>query len=151
MNRSRDEIRAESIRGSVRRQVRVYVAAPFEDAGIVRAVHDRLRSLGIEPCSTWAESARGIEDFSAFTPARLRSLAEQNDRDVAEARAVLVMARPGAGGEMFAEARLALAMSIPVVWLGRRTLSAWRAGVTRAEDLDDAISTLLLLTMGPTT
>ncbi len=121
----------------------IYVAAPYEDAGYVREhVHERLRALGFEPTSRWAETARGPEDFARFSADELRVIAEGNDLDVAGSKAVLVLARAGAGGEMFAEARLALAMGIPCIWVGRRTLSAWRLGVVRAADLDEALEIL---------
>ncbi len=121
---------------------RVYVAAPFQDARSVFEVHESLRELRLEPSSSWVALALvvGAEDFSRFTPERLRELAETNDLDVASSKAMLVLAREGVGGEMFAEARLALMMGIPVVWLGRRTLSAWRLGVVRAESLDEALA-----------
>lgn len=125
---------------------RVYVCAPFEDAGHVREhVHERLRTFGLEPSSRWAETARGAEDFAAFTPYALRAIAEANDLDLGNSQAALVLAREGTGGEMFAEARLALVMGIPVVWVGRRTLSAWRDGVVLVDDLDEAITVLRML------
>lgn len=125
------------------RAPRVYVCAPFEDAGHVRdVVHPRLLAFGLEPSSRWVEGARGVENQAAFTPHALRALAEANDLDLGNSHAVLVIARELAGGEMFAEARFALVMGLPVVWIGRRILSAWRDGVVRVEDLDEAISVL---------
>lgn len=120
-----------------------YVAAPYEDAAFIRIVHERLQQHDIQPTSRWAESARGADDFAAMTPAALRSAAADNDADLRGSDAVLVIARSGAGGEMFAEARLGLEWGKPVVWTGRLTLSAFRSGVVRAVDLDDAISVLL--------
>lgn len=123
--------------------MRIYVAAPYEDAAHVRGLHERLRSLGLEPTSHWAENAAGPENFASFTPMQLRAIAESNDTDVISSTAVLVLARAGAGGEMFAEARLALFLAKPVYWVGRRTLSSWREGVVRCEDLDDALARLV--------
>lgn len=113
----------------------VYVAAPYADAAFVReAIHPALRARGLTCASLWAESARGPEDFAALTPVALADAARWNDRDVINADVLLVLARDGAGGEMFGEARYALALGIPVVWHGRRTLSAWRPGVHRVDE-----------------
>jgi hypothetical protein len=121
-----------------------YVAAPYGDSTFVREhVHERLRSFGVEPTSRWAEDARGPEDFSRLLPAELRAAAEGNDRDIERSDALLAIARHGAGGEMFSEIRFGLTLGLPVVWVGRRTLSAWRAGVMLVEDLDEAIEVLL--------
>lgn len=121
---------------------RVYVAAPYEDAEQVRGIHKLLREAGLEMTSRWAEQATGAEDFSTFKPWELACLARANDADLLSSHAVLVMARKGAGGEMFAEARIAIHVGIPVFWFGRKTLSAWRPGVTQCESLDDVIGRL---------
>lgn len=120
----------------------VYVAAPFSDAGVVRVVHDRLGTLGIVPTSRWVDQASGAEDFARFEPSRLRAIAAQNDADLRGSDALLVLARAGAGGEMFAEARVGLDWGKAVVWVGRRILSAWRSGVVLVEDVDDAFPVL---------
>lgn len=121
----------------------VYVAAPFEDAALVRSIHDRLESIDMSPTSRWALSATSAEDFAKFTPSQLRGLAQQNDSDLRGSDVALVVARAGAGGEMFAEARMALEWGKPVVWVGRWILSAWRRGVVRAGDIDGAFETLI--------
>lgn len=123
----------------------VYVAAPFEDAGIVRMVHERFASLGLTPTAKWADHADGKEDFARFEPARLRAFAHQNDKDLRDSDVVLVIARAGAGGEMFAEARLAIEWGKAVVWVGRRILSAWRHGVVSADSIDDAVDLLVAM------
>ena len=117
----------------------VYVAAPFSDADIVRSVHARLADIGIFAASSWAEHAIGREDFSKYTPDELRRFAAVNDADLRLADVCLVLARYGAGAEMFAEARLAIEWGKPVVWVGRRTLSSWRDGVTYCETLEEAL------------
>lgn len=125
--------------------MKIFVAAPYADAAFVRdVVHPRLAAFGLEPVSRWADNARGPEDFSRHSPEVLRAEAERNDADIMRCEALLLIARHGAGGESFAEARIALAWGRPVVWCGQRlTLSAWRAGVTRVSDLDDAVAALL--------
>ena len=120
----------------------VYCAAPYEDAQLVRQVHGRLRLMGATVTSRWAEEAIGAEDFAKFTPSVLQAIAEANDADVAAANLVIVLARPGAGGEMFAECRYALTMRTPVYWTGRLTLSAWREGVTRFGSLEELLASV---------
>ena len=120
----------------------VYCAAPYEDAQLVRQVHGRLRLMGATVTSRWAEEAIGAEDFAKFTPSVLQAIAEANDADVAAANLVIVLARPGAGGEMFAECRYALTMRKPVYWTGRLTLSAWREGVTRFGSLEELLASV---------
>lgn len=121
----------------------VYVAAPYADAPLVREVHQLLSDAGITPTSTWAKDATpGPENQSAFTPEQLRAFAENNDADVLRADAVLVLAREGAGGEMFAEVARAQLWGKAVFWVGRRTLSAWRAGVQQCWSVGDALVAL---------
>lgn len=123
----------------------VYVAAPYADAERVRRVHKLLIAIGCAFTSRWAEQASGPEDFASLTPEELANTASCNDTDVLRAGVALVLARPGLGGEMFAEARLAYDSGRRVLWVGRKTLSAWRPGVERFESFEDALSRLLEL------
>lgn len=126
--------------------IRVYVAGPYSSASFIREhVHERLRQLRMEPTSRWADDAHGAEDFSKFSPERLREFGLSNDADVARADALLLVDLAGMGRETYAEMRLALILGKPVIWLGRHALSAYRDGVTRAEDLDEALSFLVAL------
>jgi len=124
--------------------LRCYVAAPFGDAPFVREVHACLRLLGIEPTSSWAEHADGSpEQLDDMPIAEVRALAERNDHALATSDVVLVLPREGAGREMYAEARLAIAIGLPVVWVaGPRPLSAYREGVVRVETLAEAFQDL---------
>lgn len=124
--------------------LRCYVAAPFGDAPFVREVHACLRLLGLEPTSSWAEHADGSpEQLDTMPLEEVRALAERNDHALATSDVVLVLPREGAGREMYAEARLAIAIGLPVVWVGGpRPLSAYREGVIRVESLTDAFRTL---------
>lgn len=119
---------------------RVYVAAPYADSVFVRSVHKVLRAEAFEPTSRWAETASAVEPL--LTDEAMRAAALANDDDLYRSHAVLVLAREGTGGEMFAEARIAIATGIPVVWAGRRILSAYRAGVTRCDDIHEALRAL---------
>ncbi len=129
--------------------MRIYVAAPYDDAELVRGVHARLRAMGCTPTSQWASKATAPEDFGSMTPEEISAVAKGNDRDVLSSEMVLVIARAGAGGEMFAEARFASCHSVPIVWVGRLTLSAWRKGVTRCADLEEGMKAIRLLVGGP--
>jgi hypothetical protein len=121
--------------------IRVYVAAPYADAPRVRALHHELRDAGFEPTSRWAEAADGPETLDVLSLADVRALARANDDDLLRAHFLVVLARDGAGGEMFAETRLALDSGIAVVWVGsRRPLTAYREGVVRVQDITQALS-----------
>lgn len=127
------------------RALRCYVAAPFEDAPLVRDVHARLVMLGMQPTSEWAETPAATgerENLRELTIHELAYLAGRNDGAVMTSDAVLVLARDGVGGEMFAEARLAYALGSALVWVGRTTLSAYRPDVVRVSSLDEAFLAL---------
>jgi transcriptional regulator with XRE-family HTH domain len=118
----------------------VYVAAPYADAPAVRTLHAELRRAGLLPVSRWAVGADGPEALDALPVSAVRALARQNDRDLLSAHMVIALARDGAGGEMFAEVRLALDSGIPVLWVGtRRPLTAYREGVARVLATSDAV------------
>ncbi len=127
----------------MKRDFHVYVAAPYADAALVRDVHSRLGEYDVGYTSQWAVRADGPEDISRYTVEARRNEAYANDAAVKACDVCLVLAREGAGGEMFAEARLAQEWEKPIVWVGRRTLSAWREGVIRVEDLDQAIERII--------
>ncbi len=121
--------------------VRGYVAGPYADAPRVRQLHAELRALGIRPVSRWAEEATGPEALEELSLSAVRAIARRNDDDLLNAHFAIVLARDGAGGEMFAEVRLALDSGIPVVWVGkRRPLTAYREGVVRVASVFDALS-----------
>lgn len=122
----------------------VYVAAPFEDVHVVRDLHERMHALGLVPTARWVEGVNGVENQARFTAAELRAFAERNDHDLARSHALIVLARAGGGGEMFAEMTRALILGLRVYYVGRRRiLSAWRKGVVLCEDVDDALAQLL--------
>lgn len=120
----------------------VYVASPYANAGFVRTVHEMLCEQGFHVTSTWAEQAQGEESTSI---AQLRADAARNDRDIAEADAVLVIDFNRTGRETYAEMRLALTYRRPVIFIGKPMLSAWRDGVVRVSGLDDALPILVAM------
>ena len=118
----------------------LYVAAPFERAPEVRDLHALARPLGLTAVSFWAEEAHGPENLRALPRDVARALGRKNDRDLLSAHLVVALASYGAGGEMFAEVRLALAHRIPVLWVGaRRPLSAYREGVLRVSSVAEGV------------
>jgi hypothetical protein len=120
--------------------LRVYLAAPFADATNVRELDAKVDAIGVTVTSTWAHGASGAEDLESLSVAEVRQIAAVNDRDLLEADLLVALARDGAGGEMFAEVRLALAHRIPILWIGtRRPLSAYRDGVLRVPNLAEGM------------
>lgn len=123
--------------------LRAFVAAPYQDSRLVRETHLRLCAVGIAPTSTWAETAPDApENLSRFSDAEKLQICDDNDRDIERADVLLLLAREDAGRECFAEARFALTLGMPVVWVGFRTSGAWRRGVCRAPSYDHALEML---------
>jgi len=120
----------------------IYVAAPFERAAYVKQIHDMLTKLDFGFTSTWVEaSTGGAEPFKGEEAMRLA--AESNDTCVLDADALLVLAYPGQGAEMFCEMSLALQHKKPVFYVGQRiVLSAYRSGVMRFPSLLEAVRAL---------
>jgi hypothetical protein len=116
---------------------RIYVCAPFDDRVYVRSVHAQLVESGLKPMSTWANASED-ENWSDEEAVRLATF--ENTSQMATSDAMLVIARPGAGGEMFAEIARAQTWGKPIFWVGRRILSAFRPGVFRLGDCDDHAS-----------
>jgi len=107
--------------------VKVYIAAPYGEAIFVRTeVFSMLRAAGLEPVATWAVEANG-EQENLLTISReiLRSRWIRNRSDLTRSDAVLVIARDGCGGEMFAEIEQARFAALSIYWCGRLTLSAF--------------------------
>jgi hypothetical protein len=126
------------------KRVRVYFCSPYADAAHVRRLHRIAHARGLLPVSSWAETVSdGPERLESLPRRSVRALAERNDADLLSAHVLVVLAREGAGGEMFAEARLALAHGAPIVWVGtRRPLTAYREGVVRFQGVTAAFAFL---------
>lgn len=129
-----------TVRALPQSHLRVYIAAPFEDAARVRSLHRLLRAaFGITGVSQWAEKAE--ERAAVGTPSQFRAIRRENITDLESADLVLALIRHGAGREMFAEIGHALAKTIPLIWCGPPIgLSAFEQGVTIVDDIDQAIA-----------
>ncbi len=124
---------------------RVYVAAPFARGPfVVAAVHPALAVRGLTCTASWAAAADGApERLDALPIERVRGIAARNDADLAGSDVLLVLGDQGTGREMYAEARIAIALGLPVVWLGPPfPLSAYREGVERVVSLEAAIGAI---------
>lgn len=117
--------------------MKVYIAAPYADAALVRIVKGKLEDLGAEVLASWAVEAVGPEDLEAMGAAARRAAIDKNDRELQAADVLLVLAREGSGGAMFGEARLAIECGALVIWAGRRTLDAYRESVLRVADANE--------------
>jgi hypothetical protein len=121
--------------------LRVYVAAPYRRAGLVRAL--MATTPHVRWTSRWAMGARGPEQLETLTRDEQRRLAAGNDEDLADSHVVLAIAFPGEGGEMFSEIGRALMERTPVIWTGpRKTLSTAREGVLFVDGLEAAVGVL---------
>lgn len=127
----------------------VFVAAPWQLGPMIREeIHERLAAVGVEPVSSWVEAADGApEDVETLTPDHARASCEKNDHDIHRAAVVLLLTRPGLGSASFGEARYALALRKPVVWVGPRwNVDAFgRPGVVRVDDVDQGLAVLSAL------
>lgn len=120
--------------------LRCYLAAPYDDAPLVRDLHRRLSARGVRCTSAWAEQADGPERLDLMPLEELRARALANDVALAESDVVVVLPREGKGREMYGEARLAVAFGIPVIWVGpTRCLTSYRAGVECVDDVEAAV------------
>lgn len=123
--------------------MRVYVAAPFGRVAEALEAHALLVSAGLTPSARWVEAASkltGKESLSWGYEGSGRAIAE-NDADLATSAAVIAMAWPGEGGEMFAEVRFFTDLGRPLYWVGeRKILSAYRPGVVHVGSLDEAVA-----------
>jgi hypothetical protein len=116
----------------------VYVAAAFSWAPKVRELHARLSALGLVPVSSWIEHANDPPE-AVMAPGELELRIEENDRAVASADVVVVLASLEAK-ETFAEARFALSLGRLVIWVGEpRPLSAYRSGVVQLGHIETAL------------
>lgn len=108
--------------------MRAYVIAAYGSAPVVRALHERLRAIGIEPTSSWAEDAHGPEDLEALSDAECLRIWQRN-RDDMDAASIAIVLADTPMREGHAEASYALRSGMDVVWIGRPTLTARSRGV----------------------
>lgn len=137
--------------------LRIYVAAAFRTAPLVRDIHARIRELGHTPTSTWAETANDCaEDLDSLTDGEAQALWETNHGAALRANIGIVIARPVTvvidgepidvphGRETFAEASTLLHGGALVVWIGRETLTArvHRDQTRRVATVEEALAYL---------
>lgn len=121
-----------------------YVIAAYTSAPQVRALHDRLRTIGIEPTSSWAEEAHGPEALEALSTQACRAIWTRNDRDMREADVVIVLADTPCREGFMEAARAYYDGRQDMVWVGRPTLTsrAWVDGCVTVVDVDAAVALL---------
>lgn len=124
--------------------LRVYVIASYQSAPLVRAIHDRLRMLGIEPTSSWAEEACGAEDLASLTKDECRAIWKRNDQDMRVADVVMVLADTPCREGFMEAARAYHWGGQRIVWVGRPTLTAraWVDNCVTVATVDEAIAAL---------
>ena len=117
--------------------MKVYVAAPFESASMVRSVHERLQALGHVPTSSWAKGAEGKDKLHLLSLEQIDRHLTDNDADIVNCDVFVAFVVPGLGKEMFCEAAKARILGIPIFWVGREEwmpLSSYRPNSRRVED-----------------
>jgi hypothetical protein len=123
--------------------MKLYFCASHLDAVNIQYLQRGAECFGMTPVSSWPYAVTGPERFDQTPVSEVRAIAARNDRDLKSAHAAVVLPRDGVGAEMFGEARLALALGIPLVWVGsRRSLSAYREGVLRVDHVVEAMARL---------
>ena len=125
--------------------MRCYVIASYSWAPQVRAIHDRLRTMGVEPTSQWAEGAHGPEDLDSLTDDECQSIWLRNVADLAESDAVIALLdSPMREGWM--ELGRAMREHKTCLLVGRHALttrvlaSVGHSGVTRFDSVDAALN-----------
>jgi hypothetical protein len=127
----------------------VYVIAAYDHAPLVRAIHSRMRALGITPTSSGAEQAHGAEQLELLSDEACARIWRRNRDDMAGARIVLVLAdTPTREGHC--EADRGIGAGHRMVWVGRPTLSA-RAStghIWYVDSVDAALAGLVAMAGG---
>ena len=124
--------------------LKVYIIAAYAHAPAVRAIHDRLRMVGIEPVSSWAEGAHGAEELEHLTKSQCRDIWQRNDADMRSADVVMVLADTPCREGFMEAARAYERGRQDIVWVGRPTLTAraWVDGCTTVATVDEAVAVL---------
>jgi len=133
--------------------MKIYVAAPYLKADVVREFHQRLREDGFDVTSSWAETPAVMgglpEDLPSMRQGQREEIAAENDEGVARANAVVALCYKGLGKEMYCECTLARLLGKPVIWVADDIsilpLSAFRRGAARVRDMDLAVGVLASL------
>lgn len=121
--------------------MKAYVASPFARWTRAKRIRVLLRELGYSVDSAWIDDAERAQGRESENVGLMRDAMARNDHDVATSDVVIALTFPGEGGEMFAEARLALHLGIPVLWVGSRRIgSCYRDGSERYDEVMDAFA-----------
>lgn len=124
----------------------IYIATTYQNADWVETVlRPMIEARGLSVRSTWHEKASGPERLDELPLSTVMEIAEQNDRELADADAVLVIAHERCR-ETWAELRLAVILEIPAIVVGPPwPLSAYRHGVSRVRDVATAMDVLVAM------
>lgn len=126
--------------------MRVFVSADHSAVGRVREIHAKLRAQGLSPVSRWVK--RDVEpDMKTMSADDRLGYLRERDEDMADADVLFVLVGEGSL-QAAADARHALSHWSgdpvrPVVWVGRRTLDAYRPGVTFVETVEAGLHALV--------
>ena len=128
-------------------QTSVYVAAPFERYREARNAAAKLEGHGVRCSSRWIKEADRKLGVDGFTAQEAEIQIAMNDRDVRDSDAVIAIVFERGGREMFAEARYAVTMGIPVFWVLppglQGPMSMYRRGTFVCPTVDAAVGEVL--------
>lgn len=125
----------------------IYIAAAFGRAAWVQdVIASALTARSIRVASTWhAPPYRIAEDLDAMPQSLRQDIAAANDRDLASATAILVVASPECRQtwcELEAAHRTGLLCVVVEPLTGTMPLCAYRAGVVRVHSIADGLRAL---------
>jgi hypothetical protein len=125
--------------------VKTYIATRYAmRAHVENVVRPMVERRGIIVSSRWHVPPYLDEDLTKHPLHVVREILEQNDRDIADSDAMLLLYEDGVR-ETLCELRLALVLEIPVVIVSHgETLpgSAYRLGVERVRSLSESLDVL---------
>lgn len=134
--------------------LRLYVIAAHTWAPRVRVIHDRLRTMGVEPTSQWAEQMTGPENLDAHSDDECQRIWLNNAADMGEASVILALC-DSPMREGWLELGRAFQTHRTILLVGRHALttrvlsSVERSGITRFESVDGALTAVALMSNAP--
>ncbi len=106
--------------------MRIYLAAPLALVNDAKFASRHMVSRGHEVVSTWHEFVfRGDKD--PLNPVARREILELNIRELEKAQFVVAIMTYGVPRATYSEIGYALALSIPVVWIGDGNVNIFNA------------------------